>query len=340
MIEGHGDDRYRYGDIRMDFSSNVPGGTDRSSLEKFLASRMEVIGRYPEPEPYSLEREIASRHGISPESVIVTNGATEAIYLTAHLFSGCRTGIVEPTFAEYRDACRLYGHDIYGIPEKDFPGIPAEAFGTVWCCNPNNPTGGVIEPEGLKTIAASCPGTVFVLDCSYSYFTLKETLSPKEAVQTLPNAILIHSLTKHFAIPGLRIGYLTAPKDICDRLRQLRMPWSVNAMAIEAAMYLHCHGLPSVPVEELIAEAERVSAALESIGDFVPHHSGTHFFLVEMRKGTAADLKEWLAARFGILIRDAGNFPGLGPEFFRIAVQTPEENDELIKALRQWKQSH
>ncbi|MDR2890783.1 MAG: threonine-phosphate decarboxylase, partial [Alistipes sp.] len=100
MIEGHGDDRYRYGDIRADFSSNIPGGIDNGPLREHLAAHLAGIDRYPEPEPYTLERELAEHTGVAPVCVMATAGATEAIYLTAHLLAGGRSAIVEPTFSE------------------------------------------------------------------------------------------------------------------------------------------------------------------------------------------------------------------------------------------------
>ena len=120
MIIGHGDDAYRFDrQIRANFSSNVYGHVDLTPLKEHLAARMDVIGNYPEPEPYTLEAALAERLGIAADNVCVTAGATEAIYLIAHAFSGCRSDILQPTFSEYGDACRLYGHRIIGDDHDD-----------------------------------------------------------------------------------------------------------------------------------------------------------------------------------------------------------------------------
>ena len=113
MIEGHGDDSYKYSrPITANFSSNVYNRVDLSALKAHLCARIDGIGNYPEPEPYTLEACLARRHRLPAEAVCVTNGATEAIYLTAQTFRGTNTAIVQPTFSEYADACRMHGHRV------------------------------------------------------------------------------------------------------------------------------------------------------------------------------------------------------------------------------------
>ena len=94
MIDGHGDDAYRYGHIRVNFSSNVYTHVNHDSLNGHLFRQMACIRTYPEPEPYTLERELAARYQVSPENVCVTNGATEAIYLIAQAWRGSRSAIL------------------------------------------------------------------------------------------------------------------------------------------------------------------------------------------------------------------------------------------------------
>ena len=331
MIEGHGDDRYRYGEIRADFSSNVPAGVDHRGLFAFLRERLAVVEHYPEPEPFTLERALAERHAVAPESVLATNGATEAIYLAAHLAAGATTEIVQPTFAEYGDACRLYGHRVSSVAT---PWAPTGE--TLWCCNPNNPTGTAFDAERLLRTIDGHPGTLFVIDQSYAAFTLRPTLTVAEAARR-KNLILLHSMTKQYAVPGMRLGYLTAHPTLCARLRRLRMPWSVNALAIEAGRYLLEHGVTAPPLADLLAETRRLADGLRATGRFVPQPTDTHFMTVEIGAGgTARELKAWLAAAHRILIRDASNFEGLTERHFRAATQTREANDLLLNALKEW----
>ena len=326
MIEGHGDDLYKYGKkIVSNFSSNVYNRIDHSGLYQRLNERLSTICSYPEPMPYSLESEIARRYSLTPRQVCVTNGATEAIYLIAQVFQGRISAVLGPTFSEYADACRVHRHKVK--PFYSLDALPEDAE-LVWICNPNNPTGEVRNKEDLKAL--------FIFDQSYEYFTLKSLLGIKEAA-SFPNVILLHSMTKQYAIPGLRVGYFTASEGLTDDVRCRRMPWSVNSLAIEAAKYLLEEGDGiSADIPQLLAERERLTNLLLATGMLEIWPTDTHYMLIKLRMGKAAALKDFLAVNHGILIRDASNFEGLDERFFRIATQTPEENDKLVKAISEW----
>ena len=334
MIEGHGDDLYKYGKkIVSNFSSNVYNRLDHSGLYQPLNERLSTICSYPEPMPYSLESEIARRYSLTPRQVCVTNGATEAIYLIAQVFQGRISAVLGPTFSEYADACRVHRHKVK--PFYSLDALPEDAE-LVWICNPNNPTGEVRNKEDLKALVDSHPDKLFIFDQSYEYFTLKSLLGIKEAA-SFPNVILLHSMTKQYAIPGLRVGYFTASEGLTDDVRCRRMPWSVNSLAIEAAKYLLEEGDGiSADIPQLLAERERLTNLLLATGMLEIWPTDTHYMLIKLRMGKAAALKDFLAVNHGILIRDASNFEGLDERFFRIATQTPEENDKLVKAISEW----
>lgn len=334
MIEGHGDDLYKYGKkIVSNFSSNVYNRIDHSGLYQRLNERLSTICSYPEPMPYSLESEIARRYSLTPRQVCVTNGATEAIYLIAQVFQGRISAVLGPTFSEYADACRVHRHKVK--PFYSLDALPEDAE-LVWICNPNNTTGEVRNKEDLKALVDSHPDKLFIFDQSYEYFTLKSLLGIKEAA-SFPNVILLHSMTKQYAIPGLRVGYFTASEGLTDDVRCRRMPWSVNSLAIEAAKYLLEEGDGiSADIPQLLAERERLTNLLLATGMLEIWPTDTHYMLIKLRMGKAAALKDFLAVNHGILIRDASNFEGLDERFFRIATQTPEENDKLVKAISKW----
>lgn len=334
MIEGHGDELYKYGKkIVSNFSSNVYNRIDHSGLYQRLNERLSTICSYPEPMPYSLESEIARRYSLTPRQVCVTNGATEAIYLIAQVFQGRISAVLRPTFSEYADACRVHRHKVK--PFYSLDALPEDAE-LVWICNPNNPTGEVRNKEDLKALVDSHPDKLFIFDQSYEYFTLKSLLGIKEAA-SFPNVILLHSMTKQYAIPGLRVGYFTASEGLTDDVRCRRMPWSVNSLAIEAAKYLLEEGDGiSADIPQLLAERERLTNLLLATGMLEIWPTDTHYMLIKLRMGKTAALKDFLAVNHGILIRDASNFEGLDERFFRIATQTPEENDKLVKAISEW----
>lgn len=332
MIEGHGDDAYKYKAIKINFSSNVYNHVDHSGLHQHLFQQMESIRTYPEPEPYSLEKVLAERFHLSSEEVCVTNGATEAIYLIAQTFRNQISAILMPTFSEYADACRLHGHKV--VPIYNLNRLPDRGR-LIWLCNPNNPTGEVREKEVLTAYIKQNPQRIFIMDQSYEFFTQKALLTAKEAAE-FPNVILLHSMTKRFAVPGLRLGYITACKELLHEIRTQRMPWSVNQLAIEAGHYLLSSSQYDIDISLLLREKERLVQSLLSIGGMEIWPSDTHYMLVQLRMGKAAALKEYLATEQGILIRDASNFEGLNEHFFRIATQTPEENDKLVESIKKW----
>ena len=325
---------YKYaGRIVSNFSSNVYNRVDHSGLYRRLSERLEVTTAYPEPEPYSLEEKIARKYGLSAAEVCVTNGATEAIYLIAQTFRSQTSAVLMPTFSEYADACRLHGHKVK--PFFSTEALPGEA-GLVWICNPNNPTGEVRRKRQLEELILSRPDCLFVIDQSYEYFTLEPLFTMKEAA-AMPNVVLIHSMTKKFAVPGLRIGYFTASESLVVRIRSHRMPWSVNALAIEAGHFLLDEGdRIAADVPALLDESKRLAERLAATGLVEVWPTDTHYMLLRLRIGKASALKEYLAGEHGMLIRDASNFEGLDERFLRIAAQTPEENDRLVEAVGQW----
>ncbi len=335
MTRGHGDDIHDYSDIRLNFSSNVYAGHDSSALTAYLAEQLPHLGHYPEPSSHTLEQQLAATLGLQPCQVMVTNGATEAIYLAAQAQTGNDSvaAVVAPTFSEYADACCINGLRVIYIGGLD--DIPSSAS-MVWICNPNNPTGTVTGRDALLQAIRSHRRTLFVVDASYAPFTNVPLLSATDAAGE-PNVLMLHSMTKQYAVPGLRIGYVTGGEEQLRPLRQRQMPWSVNTLAQRAGSWLVTHSdAYAIPVGRLLSERARVAGMLQATGLIDCHSSDTHILLCRLRRGTAAELKEWLATTQGILIRDASNFVGLTREHFRIAVGLPEENDILVNAITQY----
>jgi len=333
MTEGHGDDLYRYGElVKMNFSSNIYQHADLSALKAHLASRLDLIGNYPPPRPRQLERLIARKEGISPEAVMVTNGGTEAIYILAQRFHHSASIIPQPTCVEYADACRMFDHIISYENTEDLTTLPADRV--YWICNPNNPSGNVLMKGFIDYIVRRSPRYTFVIDQSYGSSTQEELLRARE-MQGLSNLYIIHSLSKTFCIPGLRLGYITADPSLINLLRPLSQPWSVNALAIEAGLYLLEHE-PQVipPLDSYLEETERLRQSLRQIDGIRVFETKTNYMLCEMDSKTAPSLKDYLIHEHGMLIRDCSNFYGLSDHFFRVSTQLPEENDALVEAIR------
>jgi len=319
MIKGHGDDAYQYKDIRSDFSSNICVTNSHQVLMAHLATCPQLIGHYPEPEAWSLESIIAEQEDLEPENVIVTNGATEAIYLIAQAFP-LHAEIPHPTFSEYEDACMM------------FPRTDTE-HNMLWICNPNNPTGDVYDQSVIDRMLTSYD--LLVVDQSYENYTDHFVMNPRWAAQ-MPNMIQIHSLTKTFAVPGLRLGYITAHASLTKHLRRFLRPWSVSALSVEAGKFLMQHD--DLRCKPDLNEAQRLRDMLQQIDGILTQETHTNFMLCQFESGSAAQLKDYLACKHHMLIRDASNFRGLTPRHFRIAAQTPAENDALVAAIKQYQE--
>ena len=335
MIDGHGDDRYRYDDlVQMNFSTTIYQHADHSALKEYLAEHLDVIGNYPESQPRQLEKLIAKELGVDADNVMVTNGATEAIYIIAQLFRHSCSIIPQPTYSEYADACRLNKHVITYESGHEATELPKDRI--YWVCNPNNPSGNVLKKGFVDYVVRRSSRYNYVIDQSYGAFT-KEPLLEARDMQGFPNVILIHSLSRKYSVPGLRLGYITAHPTTILQLRALRHPWSIPALSIEAGKFLIEQGRPAVSdLNAYLVETQRLRSELRKIEGMRIFETKTNFMLCELSGTTAEVLKNYLIHEHGILIRDCYNFYGLSREHFRISAQTPEENDALVAAIRQY----
>lgn len=338
MLFGHGDDFYNsQNEVKINFSSNVWHGANLEKLKEHLIEQFNKLTRYPEPDAASLKRLLARRYEIKEENVVVTNGSITAFYLLAQAWRGAKSMIAVPSFSEYEDACRLHEHEIsFFSTTDDLSELSLEGQDFCWICNPNNPDGKLLHrTEMLKLIAAN-RNTKFIVDQAYVAFTTEDMLKPSD-VKNNPNLILIQSISKAYNIPGIRIGYLVASSEIVNEVNKYIIPWSINAIALEASKYILIHPAQfTLPIRKWQRETAELIYQLNKFDNLEVIPSSTTFFLVRLKKGTAAELKKFLWEKYGILIRDASNFRGLDETYFRLSTQTTAENQVLIDAIREW----
>lgn len=334
MQTGHGNDIYNYpGNIRCDFSSNIPYRNASETIADYLKSRMDTIRNYPDPNSRKLTSQLADFHAVSPDNILVTNGSAEAFYLLAHLFQHRESVIPYPAFSEYEDACHAYRHRISFLPVESLQNSVHFNADAVWFGVPNNPDGTIVNNNTISRFCSENPHTSFIVDAAY------DDLCPRnETVKSLQgrfrNLIIVHSLTKTFGIPGLRLGYIVADRLVIDGIRPLHPPWSVNALALAAGNFILENWNKLLPdAASLCVESARLQQEITTLLQFEVTTSPSNFFLVKMKKRTAAELKHFLIDNFGLLIRDASNFRGLTPQHFRISVQEEAWNRQLIEAL-------
>jgi threonine-phosphate decarboxylase len=336
MFQGHGDDGYLHSrPLAADFSTNVYHGGAPIGLKEHLFAQWDKVMRYPEVLAESLTEKIAGHYGLTDDYILVTSGSTESIYLIAQAFKNKRAAIVIPAFAEYEDACRMHGHALRFIPWEEISTGITEGTDLLFVCNPNNPTGKVI-PD-LEQLICQYPETLFVVDEAFIEFT--------DAIESLTaltvnysNLVVMRSMTKAYAVPGLRLGYMVAQPALIDLFRAVKLPWTVNAMALEAGHFIFDRlDSLSLPLPQLLLDKADLIKGLTANTPLTVYPGHTHFFLAETHFKNASELKIFLLNEFNILIRDAGNFRGLSKNFIRIATLSPAKNELLINALAEWK---
>ncbi|MDR1645610.1 MAG: histidinol-phosphate aminotransferase family protein [Tannerellaceae bacterium] len=342
MLFGHGDDFYNIQqEVKINFSSNVWRGANLEKLTEHLRTQFDKITRYPDPDASNLKRLLARRFEIKEDNVVVTNGSVTAFYLLAQAWRGSKSTIFVPSFSEYEDACRLHEHEIcYFSNSGDLSGLSLKGQDFCWIGNPNNPDGKLIHrPEILKLLAAN-RHTTFIIDQAYATFTTEDLLKPAD-LKTNKNLVLVQSISKAYNVPGLRIGYLMASPSVTKEINKYLIPWSVNALAIEASKYILIHPAQfTLPIRKWQRETAEFIYQLNKMEGLEVLPTSTTFFLVRLKKGAAAAaLKKYLLDHHGILIRTASNFHGLDESYFRLSTQTSAENQLLTNAVRTWLES-
>ncbi|MCG8698597.1 MAG: histidinol-phosphate aminotransferase family protein [Bacteroidales bacterium] len=337
MLNGHGNDIYKYkGLIKADFSSNIVYSGVNEGLLGCLKNCIGRIDNYPEPNSESLTVKIADYHHLNNDNILVTNGSIEAFYLVAQLFSGKQSLLVIPSFAEYEDAARIHHHKLSFTTFEMLHSAINQSFDLVWIGNPNNPDGKSLSKNEILENCHNFPQTTFVIDEAYADLCL-DFESAIELVSQVDNLIVIRSLTKAFAIPGIRLGYVVTSLKIQESLKRIKSPWTVNTLALEAGKYIIDNMDALKPDGEFIAiQSKNLQKELSSINFIAVVPSLCNFFLCKILKGTASGLKAYLIEKHGFLIRDASNFRGLNDKHFRIAIQNTELNKKLVDAIRMY----
>jgi histidinol-phosphate aminotransferase len=244
--------------------------------------------------------------------------------------------VLEPTYGEYAHIGQLVGAEIARLQTRQKDGFrpPIDVLAAMlqrlrprltFLCNPNNPTGVYLGRSAIERLLAANPDGLLVIDEAYVGFV--ERAWDAMSLLGTGRVALLRSMTKDYALAGLRLGYLLAEPDVIDAVRCVRPPWNVNAIAQAAGVVaLQEMAYSSETIRRTREAAQVLCRDLAALGlDVWP--SDSHFFLVRVRD--ASETRRALLHR-GILVRDCASF-GL-PDFVRVAARLPKENERLVDA--------
>ncbi len=325
-----------------DFSASINPLGVPAEVQQALQQALSRISDYPELDAASLRAELADYHQLPPENLLPGSGSTEMIYLLPRVLRPRRALLVQPCFGEYAPAlqqagCRL---DFFNLePHNDFAFSVAEIFAAVQpetelvvLANPGNPSGVAIEPAQLLELADRLQGCRLLVDEAFIDFCPERSLIRE--ISERSNILLLRSMTKFYAIPGLRVGYLAAGTTDIAQLVAAREPWSLSNLAIAAARAcLIADSFRTRTLETLPLLRAQLQRGLEELGWRV-FVSDANYLLCRLPDHwfSAPEIVAQLRPQ-GLLLRSCGDFEPLDERYLRLAVLGEEQNLRLLQAL-------
>ena len=340
QIQVHGGDIYSKA-YRLDFSTNINPFGMPESLKQAAIKGIHASIHYPDVQCRELINAIAKKEEIPSDWIICGNGAAELLFSLVSAKKPQKALLVSPGFAEYEQALKTVNCDIrYYELSKERGFLLGEEYleslqqdlDIVFLCNPNNPTGLLIPTELLKKIVDICKEKqiFLVLDECFLEFVSDELMNPqKKLLKGMPNVFILKAFTKMYGMPGLRLGYgLCSDIPLLEQMHQMTQPWNVSVPA-QFAGVAACKETDFVVKTRIYIAQEReyLSNELKRL-KFIVYDSQANYIFFEAPKNL------WdLCEKENILIRDCSNYRGLTKGYYRIAIKTRQENEELIRVL-------
>ena len=328
----------------LDFSVNLNSlGVPEIVKEKWKGT-LKAIEGYPSVEGDGVSHYYREKFGIPSQNFLAGNGSTEMIYLIPRTLRLKRVLIITPSYNDYERASVLAGSGVTRVPLSpdtgfSFPDMNALIAALknndgLWLGRPNNPTGNLFPKGQLLELADRFPDHLFIIDEAFIQFADMWTENSLMTEKARPNILVVHSLTKFYALAGLRIGGVIGHSKTISRLRQAKEPWTVNGIADKVApLLLECTDYEHRTRHDVAMERKRIFKKLEQVDGIIPFPCSANFILCQWT-GTEDmdDLIHHLLAN-GAYVRDCRNFPGLENNFFRIGLRSPDDNDKLMSIL-------
>jgi cobyric acid synthase CobQ/L-threonine-O-3-phosphate decarboxylase len=326
----------------LDFSANINPLGPPEGFRPAIDAAIGDLVHYPDPDCTGLTEAFCAQYGVRPEEVLMGNGSTELLFVLPGVLGKGRALVPVPSYVDYARAAALAGLTVELLPLKaeggfvpDLSGIEALLRGdeALFLGHPNNPTGRSLPAGALREIAVRHPRTDFIVDEAFTDFIPGlETLIASGRPE---NVLVLKSLTKFYAMPGIRLGALVAGADRIALIRDRIPPWSVNGLAQAAgAEALRDRDYARETCRFVAEQREELQAALGALPDLTVYPGEANFLLLRSDRAglPAPEIARRLLAD-GIAVRVCDNFAGLDDRFFRVAVRTREENERLAGAL-------
>jgi L-threonine-O-3-phosphate decarboxylase len=329
----------------VDFSASInPLGPPKSAITA-IYDHLQDLQAYPDPDATLLRRQLSDLHHLPMDWILPGNGAAELLtWACRELAMLHHVDLPSPAFNDYQRALKAFGAKIvrYPIPiEEDglqtLPKILQNAafkrHSGLLLNNPHNPTGQILTQAVLIPLLRN-HDLVVVDEAFMDFLYPQDPYSLVGMVRHYPNLVVLRSLTKFYSLPGLRLGYAIGHPSRLQRWQQWRDPWAVNTLAIAAGVAaLADHDFQTETLKWFSKTQPQLFDQLQSLPRCHPLSSVVNFFLVRY-EGSVRSLQERLLKQDKLLIRDCASFPELGDQYFRVAVRTEAENNQLIAALK------
>ncbi len=325
----------------IDFSANVNPLGPPPWLGQVVGQALQAVDSYPDPDSTELLMAASEAYKVWPSQVIAGNGASELLFAIAAMGGYRQAVIPSPTYVDYGRACKVNRLNVVEVPMHDDFTVDFPALGPllttpslVYLCSPNNPTGTTFSAADLREVASMFPQSRFVVDESFAEFLPADR---DRLIRERPsNVITVLSMTKFFAIPGIRLGLAFADPDVILRMKQSMPAWSVNTLAQKVgARCLRDRAYAKKTREQTSLLRENLASGLRQVPGIKVMPGEANYLLcrVERIGQDAVPLMERLLIEHHIAIRLCGNYEGLDNNWFRVAVRNEADNERLISAM-------
>ena len=339
----------------IDFSANINFLGPAEFIKEEIQNNISWVKNYPEPQGQGLKTLIASEYDLSKNQIILGNGAVELLYKLTEVLKPKRVMIVDPTFSEYELASRAAGAEIlnFKLSSREEFNLTREklnqlinSFSNIdmlFLCNPNNPTGKLLSQQQINEILSEAVSENVFLVIDEAFIDFLQNKEDYTAIEQLNNnnkLFILRSLTKIYAIPGLRLGFALTNSNLVKKIEDSRDPWSINYFAQLACKQIFTEiairdQYLNETLSKLTKEKGYLYQHLNKIDKFKVYQPVANYIFIDLSNASfsSTELTDCLAEK-AVMIRNCNTYNGLDDNYIRVAVKSREDNQLLIKTLK------